>query len=936
MNKQTNPNHQTLLQFMLRAQHLARQDARSDRGSAMLIASIVTILLFSMLAAFLTITNLNRSSAVAYTKSTSTFYAAESGLNARAQLIRQKVGSYDIPSGTSPTSVTQCINAATTSTLQYVQPAGTTNDFGCQNYNFDSQSGTASDRVTGSDSSFSVTKITTPDTYIATTYIVNNPDNLVTYPKQDNIPTGDLFAGMRMLEYTHRVFSTARTQANSAPDRAVLQLDFQTRFVPMFQFAVFYNQDLEITPGPDMNINGRVHTNGNLHLTDGGTLCIAGQVSARGSIYNRRKHAGNSTEQGSNGLVYIYPNQGTCVPGLTQVAANRLENKIVYTGSNYASSLNLSDLNQTNSGNFDSSNRTNMRTRFGTNVLDRVDNIRVPSPDFLAKTDSTGALSTYYTKADLRIEMKSNPAANALPYNVASIAQGMGDGSTCTTFNVANDKVGKSTSKCTQFTAGQLHSLRQPLLVRTGQATDDELLCTTERTGVTAATSAAITALSSVNKDKLVRALQTAIVSQGSVLDYSNIKTKTLNDASLADVKTLFGTYLTSAGITTVTANDLNTSSLASIAAIAEDCFKPAPIQKYTNFYNNREGRTVTMLQTNIESLTIWNRDGLYVNLQVNATGDPALAAGKYQVPAGGDNNGQGNSASQLIFKFATIPTALVTCGTTDNLCKGSFRHLGLAGADNSEGGLVFHMTVDNNNTPNTTTAYTAGQSPYGFAITGGRQLPGALTIATDQAAYVQGDFNFNAGTGVTGTGAYLSSVNAGGTFGTTKNPATGNSWTMAELSNTAIRNGGYKFPASTLADSVNVLSSQCLSNSQILNCGILGSAPNANSTTINSAFLGGSDIMPPNGGNNYSGGWHNYPRFHENWSSDSLNVRGSYVSLGAPIQVSGTWSSTVYSPPTRNWDYDTDFNDVANLPPLTPNIVYLKQRVFSRGYINN
>jgi hypothetical protein len=937
MNKQTKPNHQTLLQWLLRVQHLARQDARSERGSAMLIASIVTILLFSMLAAFLAIGNLNRSAAIAYTKSTSTFYAAESGLNARSQLIRKKVGSYDIPSGISPMSVTECINAATTSTLQYIQPGDIINDFGCQNYNFDSKTGTASDRVTGNSSSFSVTQQTTPDTYIATTYVVNNPDNLTTYPRQSIIPAGDLFAGMNMLEYTHRIHSAARTQANSAPDRTVLQLDFQTRFVPMFQFAVFYNQDLEITPGPSMNINGRVHTNGNLHLTDGdgNTLCIAGQVSAQGNIYNRRKHAGNATEQVSNGSVYIYPNAGNCVPGLAQVATNQLENKIGYTGSDYASSLNLSDLTQTDPGNFDSSNRTNMNGRFGSNVVDRVNTIKVPSADFLAKTDITGALSTYYTKADLRIEMKSNPAANAIPYHVASIAQGMGDGSTCTaSFNVANDKVDRSTSKCIQFAAGQLHSLRQPVLVRTGLATDDDRLCTAELTGVTAATLTA--PLTVTQKDKLIRALQTAIVSQGSLIDYSDINTKTLSDPSFADVKTLFGNYLTSAGITTVTTADLDSSSLASIAAIDGDCFKSAPIQTSNSFYNNREGKGITMLQTNIESLTIWNRDGLYVNLAVDPpSGDPTLAAGKYQVQSGGDNSGQGNSARQQIFKFATISTELTTCDAKDTLCKGSFRHLGLASADTNEGGLVFHLTVDANNSPGTTTAYATGQSPYGFAITGGKQLPGALTIATDRAAYLQGDYNFNAGTDVTGTGTYNSSVDVGGAFGKTKNPATGNAWTMAELSNTAIKNGGYKFPASILADSVNVTSNQCLDGSQILNCGILSNQPGASSTTINSAFLGGSDIMPPDGGNNYSGGWHNYPRFHENWSGNSLNIKGSFISLGVPLQVSGAWQSTVYSPPTRNWDYDPDFNNVDRLPPLTPNIVYLRQRVFIRGYNN-
>src|SRR5689334_1523151 len=41
---------------------------------------------------------------------------------------------------------------------------------------------------------------------------------------------------------------------------------------PLFQYAVFYDSDLEINPGPDMTIRGRVHTNRNMYLNSGATL----------------------------------------------------------------------------------------------------------------------------------------------------------------------------------------------------------------------------------------------------------------------------------------------------------------------------------------------------------------------------------------------------------------------------------------------------------------------------------------------------------------------------------------------------------------------------------------------------------------------------------------------------------------------------------------
>lgn len=40
----------------------------------------------------------------------------------------------------------------------------------------------------------------------------------------------------------------------------------QVRDAPLFAHAIFYNLDLEVSPGPNMEIHGPVHTNGNLYL----------------------------------------------------------------------------------------------------------------------------------------------------------------------------------------------------------------------------------------------------------------------------------------------------------------------------------------------------------------------------------------------------------------------------------------------------------------------------------------------------------------------------------------------------------------------------------------------------------------------------------------------------------------------------------------------
>lgn len=41
--------------------------------------------------------------------------------------------------------------------------------------------------------------------------------------------------------------------------------------IPVFQFAIFYNMDLEINPGASMTINGRVHSNNSIYATGSGS-----------------------------------------------------------------------------------------------------------------------------------------------------------------------------------------------------------------------------------------------------------------------------------------------------------------------------------------------------------------------------------------------------------------------------------------------------------------------------------------------------------------------------------------------------------------------------------------------------------------------------------------------------------------------------------------
>ncbi|MDA2924259.1 hypothetical protein MYX65_06320, partial [Acidobacteria bacterium AH-259-L09] len=78
-------------------------------------------------------------------------------------------------------------------------------------------------------------------------------------------------------------------------------------------------------------------------------------------------------------------------------------------------------------------------------------------------------------------------------------------------------------------------------------------------------------------------------------------------------------------------------------------------------------------------------------------------------------------------------------------------------------------------------------------------------------------------------------------------------------------------------------------------------------------------------------GGPHNFVRFLEKWSGQTLYYKGSLVSLYYSEYGSGIYKccDSVYKPPSRNYSFDTDFVDPAKLPPGTPRL----QDVVSMGF---
>ncbi|MBL8860720.1 MAG: hypothetical protein JNK02_01815 [Planctomycetes bacterium] len=93
-------------------------------------------------------------------------------------------------------------------------------------------------------------------------------------------------AGIQTIETGYEIRATA--ESGRRPSQVFRVMN--SLATPLFQFAVFYDGDLEIQPGPSMSIFGRVHSNKNMHLGSNNTLRLnTNYVHAIGNIYRHRK-----------------------------------------------------------------------------------------------------------------------------------------------------------------------------------------------------------------------------------------------------------------------------------------------------------------------------------------------------------------------------------------------------------------------------------------------------------------------------------------------------------------------------------------------------------------------------------------------------------------------------------------------------------------------
>jgi len=166
----------------------------------------------------------------------------------------------------------------------------------------------------------------------------------------------------------------------------------------------------------------------------------------------------------------------------------------------------------------------------------------------------------------------------------------------------------------------------------------------------------------------------------------------------------------------------------------------------------------------------------------------------------------------------------------------------------------------------------------------------GGFTLASENPAYILGDYNASVAAQFTGAHASAAVV---ADFVTLLS----NSWTDLESLNSPADVGGRS--GATTYYRVAVASGKNLN--------------------FPLPTWSGSPSVPEDYGTD--GGIHNFLPYLEDWGSSTANYLGSMVNLYYANYATGIYKccGTVYNPPTRNYAFDTDFQDLNKMPPGTP-----------------
>jgi len=719
--------------------------------------------------------------------------------------------------------------------------------------------------------------------------------------------------------YTLQVNATRPGGANVNMLRNV-----EVALIPVFQFGVFSDSDLSYFAGPRFDFRGRVHTNGNLYVASGSTLVFYSKVTAAGQIIRDRLANDWPTSSGYGGTVYAANASGGC--NTAQPATNCLSfavpqaswsGGIPSAGAQNPGWFNIS----TNTYNgFIANNATGVTPLTlpfvgGASMnasATQIQIIRKP-PAGESATSPLGA-SREYNKAEIRVILADTLASLHTDGSASPNPDGQDVWLGGLSVNNVPGTPAGSTSYFAQAqggydpnwfpTTGNWNFFDSYLRVEyLNGNTGNWVGVTNEWLGLGFARSllprnspgADVTGHPNAilifqkradrNSDGAITPTDTPapnLTGPNSQYSWYPINFYDAREGFPRDSTTLAGTTCYANGV--VNAVEIDVANLRQwlLGAIGAS------------------GPNVNFTNQNGYILYFSDRRGMVADPNVTPV---ALngASGLEDVTNSGSANGSPDGALDPVYSNGYSPEDVDENNLLDNWgaasVGGGFKNLGA-------GLAAPFLRVD---------CLSGNGNAYANKVSGARHvlklvdaglgnlptLPplqgggGGFTVVSENPVYVQGNYNSSA-----------------------TDPFWSNPDTTSDVPHAA---------AAIIADAVTFLSANWSDFESMKYPSALGSRPAAN-TYYRMAIAAGKGVNFQHiGGTGQDfgtdGGMHNFLRYTENWGGQTLGYRGSLVSLYYSQYATGTFKccTLVYSPPARNYQFDTLFLNPANLPPGTP-----------------
>lgn len=778
--------------------------------------------------------------------------------------------------------------------------------------------------------------------------------------------TGETFQGLKQIRDEWEL-STAVSDPKTSV-QSILRRRFFNNRIPLFQFGIFYDDDLEFHPGPRFDFGGRVHANGNMFLMASTGLYFSSRVSATKDIVTEVARNGAAWSSWDDN-VFIKNGEGTYVQLDNTKGSAR---KSVINGANlYAGNADYPVLYKNASwdsikgqfqGNLVAGTKRldlPLRIQSGNSQIDYVELVKrgksvgdkwndstgtAASPTISAVTAANAdSISTaqqrYSNGSGIRVSLSDSqdrlPGCAASPANCGVRLDGTYSGTVGYQPLALTNGVQATRLNGERFAVSgkqmwiKVELVNNDLSLGTITATDitqDILSLGITEKAPTIGTSFTVNGSDRDSRSiiKLQRFAMPGLVVKANspyLTDYNwggtNYNLAVVDDANSATATDDVNPNTGAADLSSrhVSASILNGTKTIKIV--------PYPIM----MFDAREGIYNDDLSLNASNIV---RNGVMSMVDIDMDNLRRFLDGEFNslLPTSGTPYTVSTGGTSL--KSTSVPqnrgwVFYVSDRRGDYDFDGEYDMEDVFG--NNDGVLQYGEDVNRNGTLQSSTneapLYSEIWSPdqaavvntkyyrRGVRLINGTTIPGkydadtpqdtlGFAFASENGVYVKGNYN---ATGVSYIG--------------TPTPAT----------SFLPQNTASHVPASIAGDAITVLSN-AWNDANSFSSPYSMSGRDASDTTVRFAMLAGDAISslnatPNQGGGNprMNGGVHNFKRFLENWGSNYLNYSGSLINMFNSHNNNGAFKCCVkvYSPPNRNWVFDTTFLDPNRLPPATP-----------------